>query len=409
MPIGGLIGLGLGMYWRARQLRFTSQMAAVAKTLGFFGHDVPRYAAAAERVAARLHYGEGRARALTSLLSTMADGVVAIGPDEHIEMINPAARRILDAGKSDMASLTLTRLARDMEVVALVAAARTANSTQRRLLRPLHLNITLQAVATPIAGTGRGRMLLLLHDVTEIEDQRTAQRDLIANLSHDLRTPVAAIKSLCDALSAGAAADERMRVDFIARIENESDRLTALTDDVIAAAKADALTDRIDWEVFDLSMMVMGLSSRFAQLAKRSGVELIESCSCPVSVEADKAKLELAVANVLLNAIKFTPPGNSVHVSVAVFAGDAAVSVADEGIGLDPEQTGRIFERFFKVDSSRGSSGTGLGLPIASRMVDLHGGKIKVDSKGLGAGSEFVITLPQRRDHAAAAGSGSDV
>ena len=216
----------------------------------------------------------------------------------------------------------------------------------------------------------------------------------MANISHDLRTPVAAIKSLCEALLGGAVAEPRFRDDFLARIDSEADRLIELTESVIAAARADAIDNRMDWQQFDLRALVAELIGRLEPVARRARVDLKAATGAPLPVLGDSGKLEIAIANLLLNALKFTPPGKAVRVDGDRDGRRTRLRVVDEGCGIDPAIQDRIFERFYKGDPARAGAGAGLGLSIARQLVELHGGTIQVFSAGVGSGSEFVLSVP---------------
>ncbi len=396
LALAAVLGAGGAIAVKLWLDRRHAALTAIARRLGFGSASFNDYLDSADRIARRLGRGEAIARDLQHLLENMADGVVVLDGDDHVVAINAAAIRIFDADRNETNQVSLTRLTRDAEIVELVASVRHDKSTRRRIVRPVLPNMVLQVVATPVSVRAVVRVLLILQDVTAIEDQRAAQRDLIANISHDLRTPIAAIKSLCEALIGGAADRPRIRDDFLARIDAEADRLIDLTENVIAAARADALTNRMDWQRFDLGELVAELGGRLDQVARRAQVEMAVEPSGRVPVHADRSKIEIAIANLVLNAIKFTAPGKSVRIACEESPQGALVRVADQGVGVDPAIQERIFERFFKGDPARGAAGAGLGLTIARQMVELHGGRIRVLSAGAESGSEFVLSIPVR-------------
>ena len=397
ITLAGGIAVGAALVARRWLERRLGAATSVARRLGFGSADLAEYPRWADRIARRVGSGEARARDLQHLLENMADGVVVLDGDDHVVAINAAAIRIFGADRNESIGISLARLARDAEIVDLVGKVREDAVTRRRIVRPIQPDLTLQVVATPVAVGSTTRVLLILQDVTAIEGQREAQRDLIANISHDLRTPVAAIKSLCEALLGGAADRPRYRDDFLSRIDAEADRLIDLTESVIAAARADSLTNRMVWERFDLDAMVTELGSRLDPVARRARVVMEVSSKGPLPVIADRSKLEIATANLILNAIKFTPPRKAIRIACEEGPGGALVRVADQGSGVEPEIQDRIFERFFKGDRARGAAGAGLGLTIAKQMIELHGGRIKVISAGADSGSEFILSVPNWR------------
>ena len=394
LAVSACLSLAAGLVARRWLYRRQGAMSAVARRLGFGSAGLDEYPQWADRIARRVGRGESLARDLQHLLENMADGVVVLDGDDRVVAINAAAIRIFGADRAESDGITLARLARDAEIVGLVGRVRADAETRRQIVRPVQPDLTLQVVATPVVVGSITRVLLILQDVTAIEGQREAQRDLVANISHDLRTPVAAIKSLCEALLGGAADQPRYREDFLARIDAEADRLIDLTESVIAAARVDALTNRMDWQEFDLAEMVTELGSRLDPVARRARVEMEMAAAGPLPVFADRPKLEIAVANLILNAIKFTPPGKAIHVTCEEGPDGHLVRVADQGTGVEPAIQDRIFERFFKADRARGAAGAGLGLTIAKQIVELHEGHIRVASAGAGSGSEFAISIP---------------
>ena len=396
IALATVIGVGAAFVARRWLDRRLDAVTSVARRLGFGTATLDEYPRWADRIARRVGRGEALARDLQHLLENMADGVVVLDGDDHVVAINAAATRIFGADRDESIGISLARLARDAEIIDLVGQVRQDAATRRQIVRPIHPDLTLQVVATPVVVGSTTRVLLILQDVTAIEGQREAQRDLIANISHDLRTPVAAIKSLCEALLGGAAERPRYRDDFLARIDAEADRLIDLTENVIAAARADALTNRMDWERFDLAAMVAELGSRLDPVARRAQVAMEVSSAGPLLVFADRPKLEIATANLILNAIKFTPPHKAIRINCEEGPEGVLVRVADQGSGVEPEIQDRIFERFFKGDRARGAAGAGLGLTIAKQMIELHGGRIQVLSAGADSGSEFILSIPDR-------------
>lgn len=396
IALATVIGIGAAFVARRWLDRRLDAVTSVARRLGFGTAGLDEYPRWADRIARRVGRGEALARDLQHLLENMADGVVVLDGDDHVVAINAAATRIFGADRNESIGISLARLARDAEIIDLVGQVREDAATRRQIVRPVHPDLTLQVVATPVVVGSTTRVLLILQDVTAIEGQREAQRDLIANISHDLRTPVAAIKSLCEALLGGAADRPRYRDDFLARIDAEADRLIDLTENVIAAARADALTNRMDWERFDLAAMVAELGSRLDPVARRAQVAMEVSSAGPLPVFADRPKLEIATANLILNAIKFTPPHKAIRIDCEEGPEGVLVRVADQGSGVEPEIQDRIFERFFKGDRARGAAGAGLGLTIAKQMIELHGGRIQVLSAGADSGSEFILSIPVR-------------
>ena len=333
---------------------------------------------------------------LETVLSAMADGVVIVDEEEAVALMNPAGwKSLLGIDAQDAPGRSLPDALRDHELVGVCQRARSVGETISESLAVGPLGRSIQAVATPIRLGDVRHIVLMMHDLTEVRATAAARRDFVANVSHELRTPVTSLRALVDSLQAGAVDDPELRTDFLCRIDGEIDRLAAMIAELLdlAAAEADRVSHQ--FERVNLGDLVRQSAERLRPQAERGGVGLaIESPRAVLTVSADPARTDRMVVNLLHNAIKFTPPGGQVRVSVQVEDGDAVVRVQDTGVGIDAEELPRVFERFYKVDPSRASEGSGLGLAIAKHTALLHGGRIWAESDGPDRGSVFSVALP---------------
>jgi len=214
--------------------------------------------------------------------------------------------------------------------------------------------------------------------------QRTlqARADLVTNVSHELRTPLTAVKGLVETLRDGAVDDLDVRDKFLASIEGETDRLIRLVNDLLTLSRADAQALTLHRERFDLTDLAHSCADELAAHASAQNVSIsVEGPSARVYADADRIRQVLV--NILDNAIRYSPPGETVTVSVTPLPGSVAVSVQDHGPGIPPEEQARVFERFYRADKSRarkGEGGAGLGLAIAQTLVEAHGGHITLES-----------------------------
>jgi len=239
-----------------------------------------------------------------------------------------------------------------------------------------------------------GEALAVVEDTTERVRVDTVRTDFVANLSHELKTPIGGIAALSDTM-----VDERdpeVVRRLAERIVQESHRMAGIVDDLLDLSRIEfGVAD--DWGPVDVHGVVREVVSTLQATSARVGIEVRASGSSPDEVNGDRAQLVSAVSNLVENAIKYSEPGGSVVVHTNGDDDWVRITVSDEGIGIAAEHHERIFERFFRVDKarSRSTGGTGLGLSIVRHVVDNHGGRIEVRSAE-GEGATFVVSLPRR-------------
>jgi signal transduction histidine kinase len=232
--------------------------------------------------------------------------------------------------------------------------------------------------------------------------QRTlqARADLVTNVSHELRTPLTAVKGLVETLRDGAVDDLEVRDKFLASIEGETDRLIRLVNDLLTLSRADAQALTLHRERFDLTDLAQSCADELGAHASAQNVSInVEGPSAYIHADADRIRQVLV--NLLDNAIRYSPPGETVTVSVMPLPGSVAVSVQDHGPGIPPEEQSRVFERFYRADKSRarkGEGGAGLGLAIAQTLVEAHGGRITLESTP-GQGTTVRFSLRAKSGH----------
>jgi two-component system phosphate regulon sensor histidine kinase PhoR len=237
--------------------------------------------------------------------------------------------------------------------------------------------------------------LLVLQDETEARRATLVRREFVANLSHEVRTPLASLKALVETLEEGALADPPAAREFLSLMHVEVDSLGQLVQELLDLSRIESGQAEIRPETVRPAGLLEESARRLRRQAERSGVELrVQRDETVPAVWADPALTERVLINLLHNAIKFTPSGGRITLGAARHADGVIFEVADTGVGLAPEELTRIFERFYKADKSRASGGTGLGLAIAKHIVQAHGGRIWADSAGEGHGSTFHFVLP---------------
>ena len=239
-----------------------------------------------------------------------------------------------------------------------------------------------------------GLILLLAEDQTESRRVEEVRRDFVANISHELKTPVGALALLAETMEEAADDPEAVR-RFAGRMRQEASRLTYLVQDLITLSRIQAAEPVPDPAVVDLSAVVAEAVDRVRMKASARGIELAAACDQHVGVLGDEDLLVTALRNLLENAIAYSPDRTKVMISASRDARTAQISVADQGIGIPERDRERIFERFYRVDParSRATGGTGLGLAIVKHVMAAHRGKVTVWSQE-GVGSTFTLQMP---------------
>jgi two-component system phosphate regulon sensor histidine kinase PhoR len=222
------------------------------------------------------------------------------------------------------------------------------------------------------------------------------RRDFISNVSHELRTPLAGIRAAAETLQEGAIDDRPAAVEFLGHIQRETDRMTQLVEELLELSRIESGAAPLRFAQVDVGQLARDAAERFARQADRAGLTLTASVEeGNLTVTGDGDRLEQALGNLVANAIKFTPERGSIEIEAAGTPDEVTISVRDTGMGIEPDQQARVFERFYKADRGRGSGGTGLGLAIVKHIVQAHGGSVALESRP-GRGSTFSMRLPRR-------------
>lgn len=240
--------------------------------------------------------------------------------------------------------------------------------------------------------------VLVIYDITEFKQLEVMRKDFVANVSHELKTPITSIRGFAETLLDGAQEDEKAREHFLEIIFKESKRIQLLIDDLLILSKIEKDEPQLNLETFYVKDLIYELLPLFTQRAKQGAIELQQSIDDEAVLEADKDKIKQVLLNIFMNAINYTPAGGKVFISVQDQPTEVLIEITDTGIGIEKEALPRIFERFYRVDKdrSRETGGTGLGLAIVKHIIEAHRGTIEVQSE-VGKGSTFSIYLPKQR------------
>jgi len=269
---------------------------------------------------------------------------------------------------------------------------RTVNVVRRMATGQLSLRI-------PVKGKDEYAILAkAFNNMTEkLEQVEKTREEFVSNVSHEMKTPLSAIKVLSESILLQDSAPEEMYREFLQDINSEVDRMTNITNDLLALVKVDQREQGLNVEPIDLNQLIEDILKRLSPLAEQRNIALIYEAERAVQLNADEIKLSLAISNIVENGIKYTPKGGTVRVIIDSDYQSAFITIQDTGIGIPEEEHDKIFNRFYRVDKTRDreTGGTGLGLAISRATVLLHNGSINISSTQ-GEGSIFIVKLPLR-------------
>jgi two-component system sensor histidine kinase ResE len=326
-----------------------------------------------------------------AMIGSLAEGVLAVGADDTVTVANDAASRMLGLPEGAERARLETLPPAVMDAVRAARAPGAPAVAERQVV--LAGGAELELHVAGMRGRDGAATVVTLRDVTGQRRLERARRDLVANVSHELKTPIAALKGFLELLENERVAPDDRR-DFLAAMTLETARLERLVEEQLQLARLDAGALPLDLEDVDLAQLVEAVVEARAPLAEREGITLDASAPRPGPlVLADVARIEQVLLILLDNAVRHTPPGGSVRVSVSTAGGDATMTVRDTGEGIAPGDLPFIFDRFYRGDPSREGRSAGLGLAIARGLVAAHRGAVTVDS-ALGEGTTFTVTLP---------------
>ena len=355
----------------------------VARAMDAAVHELGRRIDTLERDRARME----------AILASMIEGVLVVNENGRLQHVNDAARRLLKLEK-DSIDHSYIEAIRHPGIVEHIAKALAGEETEG-----LELSVTRDSTRTlvarvaPVTAAGRGAVLVL-HDITELRKADQVRRDFVANVSHELRTPLTAIKGYAEALLDDPD-DVDAREKFLDIIHRHATRMERLVKDLLRLARLDAGQETVELVPCDVEGLLNGIVHDFEPMAaqKQQTVDVRVSPAAK-SLTTDGTKLHDIARNLVENAVNYTPDGGAIDVNADVVDGTFRLAVADTGHGIAPDDLGRVFERFYRVDKSRTRpGGTGLGLSIVKHLVHVLGGEVTASNQD-GGGALFTVTLP---------------
>ncbi len=339
---------------------------------------------------------------LKSVIETMPSGLLLIDPEGTIVLVNPAIEEMLGFKSAELTGKPYAHFAHVYDLEQLIKRCTQSRSNVRE---ELHLYFPkeriLEASLSPVVDDAERivGIVVVLHDMTAIRRLEKMRSEFVANVSHEIKTPVTAIIGFTETLLDGALEDRATSRSFLEIIQEESRRLHRLIGDILDLSNIESRELSLNIETVDISHLVRTTAETLMSQVDEKDLSLHLHLPAELKADGDKDRLRQIVVNLLSNAIAYTPRGGSIDVTVAAEGERWRLEVEDTGIGIPEDDLPRIFERFYRVDRarSRESGGTGLGLAIVKHLVDVLGGSIDVESK-VGAGSTFTIMFPYKKE-----------
>jgi two-component system phosphate regulon sensor histidine kinase PhoR len=361
------------------------------------GDEIGQLAAALDKTARHVENNfaalQTSQRQLETLLNSMEDAVIAVGPDDRVQWANERMDSLVP--QHTRLNSPIVETVRDPDFLRAVRGAsitRKVFTARATSIVPAH---TFDVTAAPMPGGGA---VAVLRDLTETERIEKTRRDFIANVSHELRTPLTSIQGYAETLLDGAPENNHSR-EFLEIIRKNAHRMSRLTEDLLTLARVESREQRFDIQPVAAAELLQEAVQNFRELARTHGIDLQVEDSSPDLVSADREAIHQVFSNLIDNALKYAASGGRLELGARRSERGVEFYVRDFGPGIPFEHLPRLFERFYRVDKarSRESGGTGLGLAIAKHIVLAHDGTIRAESE-LNHGSVFLFTLPLAGD-----------
>jgi len=340
---------------------------------------------------------ETSARFLETVLRSMIEGVIALDGSHRIVFANDAAGPLLDStlSGSGLRGLQILEVIRHQTLDQTLSNVLSGQDRVQAEFKLPRSNRSISIFGTRLTDGKQEGAVLVLQDVTELRRLENMRREFVSNVSHELKTPLASIQAYAETLANGALNDPDAGPRFLNRISEQADNLHELIQDVLNLSRIE--TGKEAFQIRDVSVAetILGSVDEHQPLAGAKGITIeLDSDNTDLFVRADAGGFRTIIDNLLSNAVKYTPDSGSVRIQWGLVDQQVRIDVIDSGVGIPPEQVGRIFERFYRVDEarSRDVGGTGLGLSIVKHLAQVFGGQVTVDSHP-GKGSTFTVEL----------------
>jgi two-component system phosphate regulon sensor histidine kinase PhoR len=337
---------------------------------------------------------------LETVLSSMVESLLAVDGRERIISLNLAAARWFGIDIQKVQGRSVQEIIRDLALQKFVTNALQNQERMESDITVFHNGErVLNVKSSPLLDTNRKRKgtLIIFNDVTQLRRLENLRRDFVANVSHEIKTPLTAIKGFVETLHQGSVDNPEETARFLGIVRKHVDRLNSIITDLLSLSRIEQEDEAraIKFEVRHIREVFTTAMQICRSKAEQKQIEINQSCPDELQAKFDPSLLEQAVVNLLDNAIKYSDSGSMVSLEAVRYDGSVRISIKDQGIGIAKKHLPRLFERFYRVDKARSRKlgGTGLGLAIVKHIAQAHGGRITVKSK-LGEGSTFTLELP---------------
>ncbi|MEH6990129.1 two-component system histidine kinase PnpS [Cytobacillus firmus] len=339
---------------------------------------------------------------LGALIENMGSGLILIDSRGYINLVNRPYKEVFNVNPSEYLYKLYYEVIEHKGITEVVEEIfMTEQKVKKQLIIPVNIERRyFEVYGVPIIGTNdewKG-ILLVFHDITELKKLEQMRKDFVANVSHELKTPITSIKGFSETLLDGAMENKQTLNDFLNIILKESDRLQSLIQELLDLSKIEKQGFSLSIQQLDLADVLEDVVAIMKGKAAEKEIVLeYKRVDKPVYIEGDVHRLKQVFINIISNAISYTPNQGVVYISSADSGSTVLTEIRDTGIGIEAAEIPRIFERFYRVDKarSRNSGGTGLGLAIVKHLVEAHKGTISVKSE-VGKGTAFIIELPKK-------------
>ena len=340
---------------------------------------------------------------LNSILSNLVSGVILINDKGIVELTNQATERFLSKHSSKIKGRDYKYILGPLGVDNLVEATIDDNVKQHdeaHIYFPEESILDVHIAPYYTQGWLQRGAIVVLHDITAIRKLEKMRSDFVANVSHELKTPITSVKGFAETLISGDVPDPDTAQQFLKIIYDESERLNRLITDLLNLSKIEKQAMPLQIETVDVNKIISETGKTVLKLAKDKHISIhLPDETQSVEIEADKDRLSQIILNLVANAVTYTSDEGHIYIDLEERTTDIMINIRDTGMGIPPESLDRLFERFYRVDKarSRNSGGTGLGLAIVKHLVESHEGEIYVNSEE-GVGSTFSVRLPKTHD-----------
>lgn len=351
----------------------------------------------AEEIENKIKEIGSQSQTLEAIFHSMIEGIIVVDNTGRIVSINPAIENIFNVLSSEARGKMFLETIRNNEILEMINSALKSAMLVRgevALLYPVHR--IFEVSATPIfSNSVPNGCLAVIHDITEIRRLETIRKDFVANVSHELKTPLTSIKGFVETLLEGALDDKENSRSFLKIVQEHAERLDTLVNDLLVLSNLESKEMALDKKEIDLSLEASKVILGFKSQLEKKHIQIKNYLSAGLIVRADKNRIGQVFTNLIDNAIKFNKDKGFIKIYSHAEGGKVKITIEDSGLGIPEKDLPRIFERFYRVDKARSRElgGTGLGLSIVKHMVELHGGSVGIESAE-NIGSKFWFTLP---------------